>query len=165
MLRAGLTASGEAPALELHGLNDVTVTRGRVARPLYLTLTVDGVQVVRIRADGFVVASATGSTGYSLSAGGPVLPPTSQEIVVTAVAPHLSRVRPLVLPGTSILGVTAEFDHEAVVSIDGQVNRALTSGDTIQIEQSPYRANLVRLGAASHFYTLLNHYLDSAVQD
>jgi NAD+ kinase len=165
MLQADLPATRTAPAVELHALNDVTITRGRVARPLYLTLRVDGVQVVRIRADGFVIATATGSTGYNLSAGGPVLPPTSQEIVVTAVAPHLSRVRPLVLPAASVLGVTADFDHEAIISLDGQVNRALESGDTVQIQQSPYRAQLVRLGAASHFYSRLNHYLDSAVQD
>jgi NAD+ kinase len=165
MLRVDLPASADAPAMELDALNDVAISRGRIARPLYLTLTVDGVRVVRVRADGFVVATATGSTGYSLSAGGPVLPPTSQEIVVTAVAPHLSRVRPLVLPGSSILGVTVEFDHEAVVSVDGQVNRPVASGDTIHIQQSPYRAHLARLGSVSHFYSRLNHYLDSAVQD
>ena len=165
MLQAGLPATHAGPSLELHALNDVTVSRGSVVRPIYIALTVDGVRVVRIRADGIIIATATGSTGYNLSAGGPVLPPSSQEIVVTAVAPHLSRIRPLVLPAASRLSVNVEFDHQAIISIDGQVNRPLANGDTIQIQRSPYRANLVRLGSTAHFYSRLNHYLDSATQD
>jgi NAD+ kinase len=165
MLRAELPATAAAPSVELHALNDITISRGNIVRPIYLTLRVDGVRVVRVRADGMIVATATGSTGYSLSAGGPVLPPSSQEIVVTAVAPHLSRIRPLVLPAGSSLSVTAEFDHQAIISIDGQVNRPLASGDTIQIQRSPHRAHLVRLGSTAHFYSRLNHYLDSATQD
>ncbi len=165
MLRAELPALQATPALELHALNDVTIARASVLRPIYLTLEVDGVRVAKVRADGMIVATATGSTGYNLSAGGPVLPPSSRQIVVTAVAPHLSRMRPLVLPGNSLLSVTVEFDHEAVVSLDGQVNRPLHSGETVQIQQSPYRARLARLGSTSHFYSRLNHYLDSATQD
>ena len=165
MLRAELPAMESAPAVELHALNDVAVGRGAVARPVYLTLSVDGVRVVRVRADGLIVATATGSTGYNLSAGGPILPPASHEIVVTAVAPHLSRVRPLVLPEKSILTVAVETDHEAVLSVDGQLNRRLTSGDAIQIQCSPYRAHLVRLGSTAHFYSRLNHYLDMAAPD
>lgn len=165
MLRTELPASKSAPSVELHALNDVTIGRGAVARPVYLTLGVDGVRVVRVRADGIIVATATGSTGYNLSAGGPILPPDSHEIVVTAVAPHLSRVRPLVLPEKSILTVTVDSDHEAILSVDGQVNRPLVSGDAVQIQQSPYRAHLVRLGSTAHFYSRLNHYLDMAAPD
>lgn len=165
MLQAELPATDAAPSVELHALNDVTVSRGSVVRPIYITLTVDGVRVVQIRADGIIVATATGSTGYSLSAGGPVLPPSSQEIVVTAVAPHLSRIRPLVLPSRSKLAIRVEFDHQAIISVDGQNNRPLASGDTIQVQRSPYRAHLVRLASTAHFYSRLNHYLDSATQD
>lgn len=165
MLQAELPATDEAPSVELHALNDVTISRGGVVRPIYMTLNVDGVRVVRIRADGIIFATATGSTGYNLSAGGPVLPPSSQEIVVTAVAPHLSRIRPLVLPSASTLSVCVEFDHQAIISIDGQINRPLLTGDVIQIQRSPYRAHLVRLGSTAHFYSRLNHYLDSATQD
>lgn len=165
MLRAELPATEAAPALELHALNDVTIARAAVIRPIYINLAVDGVQVFKVRADGLVIATATGSTGYNLSAGGPVLPPNAREIVVTAVAPHLSRVRPLVLPASSVLSVTPEFDHEAIISLDGQVNQSLWSGGTVQIQQSLYSAHLVRLGSAAHFYSRLNHYLDSVTQD
>jgi NAD+ kinase len=165
MLRADPPALGAAPSVELHALNDVTVGRGAVARPVSIGLGIDGVHVVNVRADGVIVSTATGSTGYSLSAGGPVLPPASREIVVTMVAPHLSRVRPLVLPEESILTITVESDHEAILSVDGQVNRPVLSGSAIQVRQSPYRARLVRLGTAAHFYSRLNHYLDLGVPD
>ena len=165
MLRTELPASEAAPCVELHALNDVTIGRGAVVRPIYLTLNIDGVRLVRVRADGLIVATATGSTGYNLSAGGPVLPPASHEIVVTAAAPHLSRLRPLVLPEESILTVTVETDHEAIVSVDGQLNRPLLSGQAVQIQSSPYRAHLVRLGSIDHFYSRLNHYLGMAAPD
>jgi len=160
MLRAELPALDSAPSVELHAMNDVIVGRGSVARPVSISLGIDGVHVFNVRADGIIVATATGSTGYNLSAGGPVLPPASREIVVTAVAPHLSRVRPLVLPEQSILTVSVESDHEAILSVDGQVNHPMLSGSAIQIRCSPYRANLVRLGTAAHFYSRLNRYLD-----
>jgi NAD+ kinase len=165
MLRAELPAQDEAPSIELHAMNDVTIGRGAVARPVSLSLAIDAVHVFNVRADGIIVATATGSTGYNLSAGGPVLPPASREIIVTAVAPHLSRVRPLVLPGESILTIAVESDHEAILSVDGQVNRPMASGSAIQIQCSPYRAHLVRLGSAADFYNRLNHYLDLGVPD
>jgi NAD+ kinase len=165
MLQAELPATDAAPSIELHALNDVTIARGSTIRPIYITLEVDGVRLARVRADALIVATATGSTGYNLSAGGPVLPPISHQIIVTAVAPHLSRMRPLVLPGDSTLTVTPEFDHEAIISLDGQVNRPLTSGDAVQVQQSPYRAHLARFGSTSHFYSRLTHYLDSATQE
>jgi len=158
-------ASAAEPALELHALNDVTVGRGAVARPVQLTMNVDGVRVFRVRADGVIIATATGSTGYNLSAGGPVLPPMLQEIVVTAVAPHLSRIRPLVLPSDIVLTLTVHADREAILSVDGQVNRPIASGTALQIERSPYTARLVRLGSPAHFYSRLNHYLDMAAQE
>jgi NAD+ kinase len=165
MLQAELPATAASPCVELHALNDVTIARGSIIRPIYVSLGIDGVNVVRVRSDGIIIATATGSTGYNLSAGGPVLPPSSREIVVTAVAPHLSRIRPLVLPSSSRLTVQVDFDHEAIISVDGQVNRPLASGDVVRIQLSSYRAQLVRLGSAAHFYGRLNHYLDSATSD
>jgi NAD+ kinase len=165
MLRAELPAQDGGPGVDLHAMNDVTIGRGAVARPVSLSLEIDAVHVFNVRADGIIVATATGSTGYNLSAGGPVLPPASREIIVTAVAPHLSRVRPLVLPGESILTIVVESDHEAILSVDGQVNRAMPSGGAIQVQCSPYRAHLVRLGSAADFYSRLNRYLDLGVPD
>jgi NAD+ kinase len=165
MLRTDLPASQAAPALELHALNDVLVGRGAVARPLNLTLQVDGTPVYSVRADGMIVSTATGSTGYNLSAGGPVLPPASRDLVVTVVAPHLSRVRPLVLPEGSILTITVDSDHEAILSVDGQINRPIANEDAIQVRRSPHVARLIRLGSAEHFYSRLSHYLDHGAPD
>lgn len=149
----------------LYALNDVVVSRGAVGRPVVLTLCVDGHRLVQERADGMIVASATGSTGYNLSAGGPVLAPETREIVVTAIAPHLSRFRPIVLPAESVLTLSVESEHGAIVSLDGQVNRPLPGGSTLQIRRSPHEAHLVRLGPPAHFYTRLNHYLDTGARE
>ncbi|MGI8554689.1 MAG: NAD(+)/NADH kinase [Dehalococcoidia bacterium] len=164
MLKTELPASGDAPAVELHALNDVNIGRGAIARPVQVTLSIEGVRIVRVRADGMIISTATGSTGYNLSAGGPILAPASRAIIVVAVAPHLSLVRPLVLEDESALAVTVEADHGAILSVDGQVNRPLPSGTTIRVQRSPYEAHLVRLDAPAHFYSRLNHYLDSAAR-
>lgn len=162
MLRAELAATENEPAAELYALNDVVVGRGAVARPVLITLQVEGVRIAGVRADGMIVATATGSTGYSLSAGGPVLPPDAEELIVTPVAPHLSRVRPLVLPSDSVLTISVSADHESILSVDGQVNRPLPREVTLQVRRSPYSAHLVRLSSPIHFYSRLNHYLDMA---
>ena len=159
-------AESAAPRLvELHALNDIVIGRAAVGRPVQITLIIDDVDVGTMRADGLIVATATGSTGYNLSAGGPILPPEAPEMLVTAVAPHLSRIRPLLLPAESVLTVIVQAEHEAVLSVDGQVNRRLESGAAVRIERSPFAAHLVRLGTPAHFYRRLSHYLDLRPQE
>lgn len=145
---------------DLHALNDIVIGRAAVGRPVQITLIIDGVHVGTMRADGLIVSTATGSTGYNLSAGGPILPPEAPEMIVTAVAPHLSRIRPLLLPASSVLTVIVQAEHEAVLSVDGQVNRALASGVAVRIEQSPFATHLIRLDTPAHFYRRLSRYLD-----
>jgi NAD+ kinase len=110
-----------------HALNDVVVGRANVSRPVYVDVAIDGSRLAVHRCDAIIVASATGSTAYSLSAGGPILHPESRDIVLTAVAPHLAAARPLVLPPETVVDLTVSADLEAVVSIDGQVDRPLSS--------------------------------------
>lgn len=143
-----------------HGLNDVVVGRQTVARPIYVEVQVDGSRLAIHRCDAVIVASATGSTAYSLSAGGPILHPESSDLVLTPVSPHIAAARPLVLPPDSIVELTVSADKDAIVSIDGQVDAPLTTGDTVTVRRSPHRARFVRFSSPADYYGLLAERLD-----
>ncbi len=119
-----------------YALNDVVVGRYAPGRPVYIEVVVEGEHVETVRADGMIVATATGSTGYSLSAGGPVLFPESRELLITPVAAHLSRVRPLVLPAGMSVELRVETDHRAVASFDGQMDEELADGACVRIRRA-----------------------------
>src|SRR5207237_6996277 len=122
-------------------------------------VTIDGQLLTTYRADGVTVATATGSTGYSLSAGGPVLRPTSESMVLTPVAPHATLGNALVLDPGSVVELTVYSDHGAMVSIDGQVDISVEDGETITVRRSPYSARFLRTMAGDHFYSSLLHRL------
>ncbi|MBI2910566.1 MAG: NAD(+)/NADH kinase [Chloroflexi bacterium] len=136
-------------------LNDVFVGRGAVARMVRVEVTVDGEALGAFRCDGVLVASPTGSTGYALAAGGPVLHPQLEALVVESVAAHLSRVPAIVVPGSSSIGLRMETDHEAILSLDGQMDVLIASGTEVLVERSHYRARFLRLRPPSYFYTSL----------
>jgi len=158
--RAMLQAQVAAWDLTLHALNDVVVGRAAAGRPVYVDVAVDGTRLALYRCDAVIVASATGSTAYSLSAGGPILHPESREMVLTAVAPHLSAARTLVLPVDTVVELTVSADSEAVASIDGQVDRTLASTDTVSVRRSPHVARFLRLSPPSDYYARLSERLD-----
>jgi NAD+ kinase len=143
-----------------HALNDVVVGRANVSRPVYVDVAIDGSRLAVHRCDAIIVASATGSTAYSLSAGGPILHPESRDIVLTAVAPHLAAARPLVLPPETVVDLTVSADLEAVVSIDGQIDRPLSSGETVSVCRSPHVARFVRLSKPQDYWGKLAERLD-----
>lgn len=136
-------------------LNDVFVGRGSVAHAVRLEVTVNGVVWARFVADGVVIATPTGSTAYSLSAGGPVVAPDLDAIVVTAVAPHPSAVRPLVLPGSACVGIRVRREAEAVFTADGQVHCRLAAEQRVEVCRSPHRARFLRFGPPDAFYRTL----------
>ena len=144
-------------------LNDIVVGRYAPGRPVYITVVVGGEVLETVRADGVIVATATGSTGYSLSAGGPVLFPESRQLVITPVAAHLSRVRPIVLPPDMSVELRVATDHRAVVSFDGQIDEELVSGACVRIHRAPYLARFVRLRPPAEFYQKLIRHLDEPV--
>jgi NAD+ kinase len=152
----------EVPPLgvKYDALNDVVVGRQTVSRPIYVDVAVDGSRLAIHRCDAMIVATATGSTAYSLSAGGPILHPESRDLVLTAVAPHIAAARPLVLPPDSTVDLTVTADQDAVVSIDGQVDTPLTSGDTVSVRRSPHTARFVRFSAPGEYYGMLAERLD-----
>jgi NAD+ kinase len=138
-----------------HALNDVVVGRASIGRPLYVEVSVDGVRLAVHRCDAMIVASATGSTAYSLSAGGPILHPESPELLTTPVAPHLGSARPMVLGSDATIDLTVTGDKEAVVSVDGQVDRSLASGDNVTVCRSAHTARFVRFSKPQDYYSVL----------
>lgn len=158
--RAMLQAQVPAWGLTFHALNDVVVGRASAGRPVYVDVSVDHTHLALYRCDAVIIASATGSTAYSLSAGGPILHPESRDMVLTPVAPHLAAARPLVLPPNAVVDLVVSAEAEAVVSIDGQLDRQLGTGEGVSVCRSPYVARLVRLSQPADYYALLAERLD-----
>lgn len=158
--RTMLQAQVPTWGLTFHALNDVVVGRVSAGRPVYVDVMVDGTRVALYRCDAVIVATATGSTGYSLSAGGPIIHPASRDLVLTPVAPHLAAARPLVLPPEAVVDLIVSTETEAVVSIDGQVDRGLASGERVSVCRSPHVARLLRLSEPADYYAMLAERLD-----
>lgn len=154
---AGLgSGSGEAGEEEpLHALNDVVVARGRPGRPIYVQASIDGQLLTTYRADAVIVATATGSTGYALAAGGPILNPTAREMVLAPVSAHLALSNALVLSPDAIVQLTIQTDHQAVLSLDGQRDLELEDGDRVEVRRSPYVARFLRANPSQDFYRTL----------
>jgi NAD+ kinase len=136
-------ADEDAPQ-HVHALNDVIVGRRSVGRPIAVNVRVDGDLIGIITADAVIVATATGSTGYSLSAGGPVLHPLSRSLVVTPVASHLSTAAPIVLPEDSAIDLSAVTEGTTALSIDGQGQYEMSGASTVNVKRSNHIARLLR---------------------
>lgn len=134
--------------------NDAVVNKTALARLNTYDLYVDQVFVSSYRADGMIVATPTGSTAYSLSAGGPVLMPTVRALVITPVAPHALTHRPLVVPDSSEIEILLHSEDEvAYLSLDGQPGLDLRDGDRVRCRRSEHHVNLFRAG--SDFFQVL----------
>ena len=142
-----------------YALNDVVVARGAVARVVYIEAEIDGQKLTNYKADGVVVATATGSTGYSLSAGGPILHPRAEEYLLLPILPHLSLSYSLVLPATAVVKLRIATVHEATLSIDGHINPPLADGAVITVRHSPTKARFLRLRPENAFYSSLEQKL------
>jgi NAD+ kinase len=155
LLEGKLTRDGQLVADHL-ALNDVVVTRGALARMIEIDVSVDGEFVSHVKADGLIVASATGSTAYNLSAGGPIVHPSADAIVLTPLAPHALTNRPVVLPSTVRIELrpSVEPDTDPVVTFDGQRGVPLAPGDTIAIGRAPRVLRLMRTSTRTHFAML-----------
>jgi len=133
-------------------LNDVVITKGALSRIIDLSVTVGHEFVARFKADGLIIASATGSTAYNLAAGGPIVHPSVDAIVLTPIAPHTLTNRPVVIPATSEVRVQPLIDAtqtEVFVTYDGQAGYALTKDDVVSVN----RAWTVKIiGAATRGY-------------
>lgn len=143
-----------------HALNDVVVGRTNVGRPVYVEVSVDGSRLAVHRCDAMIVATATGSTAYSLSAGGPILHPESRDLVLTPVAAHLAAARSLVLPPAAVVDLMVNADNEAIVSLDGQMEHTLEGGALVSVCRSAHVARFVRFSKPQDYYHTLAERLD-----
>lgn len=140
----------------MYGLNDAVITNGAVARIVDIELSEGGNHVTTYRADGLIVATPTGSTAYSMSAGGPVADPRVKCLCVTPICPHSLAARPLIFPDSATLVVRNICQREKMLylTVDGRSNCELYRGESVRITRSPMEINLVRLKSCG-FYNRL----------
>jgi NAD+ kinase len=125
-------------------LNDVVVTKGAEARMIELAIGVDGRDVATLKADGLVVSTPTGSTAYSLSAGGPILHPQVPAIILTPICPHTLSFRPMAVPATSVIAVRLLTGGEEVhLTLDGQRGGVFVLNDTVEVRRAPFELHLI----------------------
>ena len=141
-------------------LNDVVITRGGYARLITMRVLVDGEEVGSYHADGLIVATPTGSTGYSLSAGGPIISPRVDCTVITPVCAHSLQHRPVVVPGSAVISVQLHSDDEMTASlqVDGQSCAMLQNGGSVDIRRAAHSVRLVRL-KRERFFEVVHHKL------
>ena len=152
MLRAEIESS-----LDRLVLNDVVITRGSLSRMIDLEVQIDGGFVTRVKADGLILATPTGSTAYNLSAGGPIVEPAVDAFVMTPIAPHTLTNRPVVLAGSAEVRITPLFDNvntEVYATFDGQFGRELERGEQIIIRRATRRLKLIRASGRSYYDVL-----------
>ncbi len=154
MLQAEVTADGKAKQV-FQALNDIVVARGQIARIIRLEASINGKPLAAFRADGVIVASATGSTGYALAAGGPILYPGSQDMLLVPVAPHFSLNHSLVLPPDAVLKLKLDTYLEGTISVDGHINITLNNGAEVTVKRSKQTIKLLRLQPRDYFYSSL----------
>jgi len=156
LMLLGCVHRGDQELLRHLALNDVVMTRGPLSRMIEIDVTVDDDFVSHVKADGLIVATATGSTAYNLSAGGPIVHPSVDALVLTPIAPHTLTNRPLVLPGAARIALRPVTDpHPAaadvVATFDGQFGVTLNPGDAIVVSRASRRLQLLRTSTRTHF--------------
>ena len=154
MLHAVWSRDGKSLG-ESEALNDVVVGRGKLARVIRLATYIDGDYLKTFVADGAIVATATGSTAYVFATGGPILAPAVRTLVLVPIAPYLSQVKSLVLPEGSRVLFRLDTDHDAILTIDGQIDTELKHGDEVLVQASKNIARFARFQPRTYFYSTL----------
>lgn len=140
-------------------LNEIVVSRGQTVRPVHLKASVDGRYLTTYVADALIASTATGSTAYALAAGGPILPPELRNILMVAVAPHLSIDRAIVLAEGAAIRIVVSTDHQAVLSPDGQPPIELLDGDRVEAFASEHTVRFLRFQDPGYFYRNLTPHM------
>ncbi|UCB43312.1 MAG: NAD(+)/NADH kinase [Dehalococcoidales bacterium] len=146
LLEAEFPATSEPPEpRRFHALNDIVIAHGEIARVIRVEASVNGEPLTTYKADGVIVSTATGSTGYALAAGGPILHPQAKEILLLPISPHLSASYKLVLPPTSTIELRTSTLHSAVLTVDGHISMPLSSGAAITVKRSENTVRFLRI--------------------
>jgi len=141
-------------------MNEVAVSRGQIVRPVRIKTFVDGRHLTTYVADALLASTPTGSTAYALAAGGPILPPELRNILLVPVAPHLSLERAIVLSEGATVSITVQSDHQAVLSVDGQVPIGLSDDDRLDVRAGSHSAQFIRFQDPGYFYRNLTPHMN-----
>ncbi len=152
MLQTYFLHDGERSEHTYEALNDVVVSRGSLARIVRIHTYLDDAYLTTYAADGLIISTATGSTGYSLAVGGPILPPELKNILVIPIAAHLSLNRAVVLSQGTLVRMQVFSDHQIILTVDGQFEVELHSGDEVVVGVSPNTATFLRTQRQDYFY-------------
>ena len=153
MLEAELWRQGSLLARQAV-LNDAVVAKGALARIMDMRLRVGHQDAGPMKADGLIVATPTGSTAYSLSAGGPILHPSLEAVVISPICPHTLTLRPSVVPASHPISITLMDAEDAHLTLDGQVGHRVIPGDEVRLHQSPARITLLQRPGMDFFHLL-----------
>lgn len=155
MLQATLLKDGLKSNMTFHALNDVVVNKGALARMMDLDTFVNDNYLNTFKSDGLIICTPTGSTGYSLSAGGPIIYPSLNMIALTPICPHTLTNRPIILTDDSVIKVILRSESEdAYITIDGQVGVRIQRGDSVMIQRSHKCISLIKTPFRNYFEIL-----------
>ena len=136
-------------------INDIVVTKGGFARMLTLGLSIDDYLVANYQADGLIVSTSTGSTGYSLSAGGPIINPSLKLLLVTPICPHTLNARPMIISQDEEVRINIAASHtDIVLTFDGQDSYHLLPGDEVIVKKSPLIAQIIKFEDKNYYHTM-----------
>ena len=146
---------GQDHVFEFSILNDAVITKDALARIIDIETYVNDEYLTTYKGDGLIFSTPTGSTGYSLAAGGPLIYPSLTNIIVTPICPHMLTNRPIILPeGVTARAVLSSKDEKVLLTIDGQIGFPLEYGDEVIVKKSPYSASLVKSSSKGYFEIL-----------
>ncbi len=157
MLHVEVSRGGDRLAQFL-ALNDAVINKGALARIIDLEISVNSELVTITRADGLIISTPTGSTAYSISAGGPILYPTLGAFIITPICPHTLSNRPVVVPDSAPVGICLRHGEDVMLTVDGQVGMPLREGDCIHFVKSASTIRLIQ-ATSSTFFKLLREKL------
>ena len=154
MLDASIRRNGEVVGTYTV-LNDVVINKGALARIIDMATSVDGRYLSTYKADGLIISTPTGSTGYNLAAGGPIIFPEINSLVISPICPHMLTNRPIVVWSKSVIEIEVKFENDVVFfTADGQVGRKLLPGDIVEVRRSEARTKLVTSPSKDYFAIL-----------
>lgn len=154
VLSSSVISRGEKQFLG-HAINDLVISKGGVSRMLHLGVSVAGCRITDYKADGVIVSTATGSTAYSLSAGGPIINPAIKALLITPICPHTLEVRPMVISDEDEVRIHIAAMHQDIqLTLDGQECFQLLPGDEVVIRKGKNPAKIIKFDDRNYYYTL-----------
>lgn len=155
MLEVALIKDGKLRSMS-YALNDAVISHGSMSQTIYTKTKVDGAYLTTYKSDGVIVSTATGSTGYNLSVGGPILNAESKEMIICPIASHLTFNRPLVVPQYSHIEFEVETDNSVILNVDGKQHETkLMRGDVVKVSRSVHSVVFLRIQDKNYFYQTL----------